>query len=178
MPMQYDIFYADEAERFLWLKDKRGRFLTAMGAGLGIKDGSIKLLDWCGILYYPRVQQKNGNGYWYLLGQQFLELLEEYYSKYEPSKIYICEQIGIYVEKAMKSNGIDRTKIIPEGCIERINRHCKKRNASAYKAKEEVGWSVKKCLHVELSEDILKEVLKGMAYDIKSKNCFKSSQSF
>jgi len=168
-------FYIDETIHYLRIpEDKYNRKISLIGAGVGIKNESVELLDWCGIgFYYVKTnhtnKSKNGNGYWNFLGKQCLELILAQKSKFSPNKIYICNQIAFYVMKAIFSLDSSReVKSLIKKMCPVIHRAYKHENG-IYQAKQKVGKLVKKKFRIKISTEEIAKILRGRLYDIKRK---------
>jgi len=165
--------YVDEALRYFSIpKDKEGRTITMIGAGVGLKEG---LLDWCGIAYYykndaEKGNGKNSNGYWRVLGKQCLQLIVNEYFKLRAERVYICNQIAFYVMQAAATNGL----VMQERKIKHLLKSIKpvthrryRNNNGIYKAKQDVGKKVRRKLDVKISPEHIKRILEGKLYDIR-----------
>jgi len=169
-------FYVDETIHYLRIpEDKYNRKISLIGAGVGVKNESVELLDWCGIAFYRAKtnqanRNKNGNGYWNFLGNQCLQLiLMLQKNKFRPNKIYVCNQIAFYIMRAVLSTKPNKEiKSLVKKMRPVIHRAYKHENG-IYQAKQKVGKLVKKKLRIKLSPKEIAEILKGRLYDIKTK---------
>jgi hypothetical protein len=82
-------FYVDDASLVY-----NGGFL--LGSGIAFpEDGRIKsLLDWC----YVGVES-NPNRCWEELGKKTLNMIVQYFPRYRPRTIFVCEQPGRMIQK-------------------------------------------------------------------------------
>jgi hypothetical protein len=165
-------FYVDESIRFLNLHNSQKRKITLIGAGIGIKNENVELIDWCGIAFYqPNGNNKNGNGYWTILGKECFDLIFLRAREYRPEKIYVCNQIAFYIMKAIISYKKSSRQLcsIVKSMKPVIHKEYRRYNNEIYKTKQKVGNLVKKKLKVSLSKEEIIKILEGKLYDIKRK---------
>lgn len=169
-------FYVDETVKFLNLYDKQKRKITFIGAGVGIKNDDIELLDWCGIAFYhPNGSNKNGNGYWSLLGKECLDLILLQSYKYKPEKIYVCNQIAFYIMKAIFSSKVKEKEVVK--IVKRMKpvTHKGYRGCNGiYQTKQKVGNLVKDMLRTKISQENISKILQGRLYDLKREEIFEA----
>ncbi len=165
-------FYIDEAIRFLKIPDdERQRKITLIGAGIGIKNETVELIDWCGIGFYRAKKNENknksGNDYWNYLGKQCLNLILE--QEYRPEKIYICNQIAFYVMRAiLSSRPRKELKCLAKKLMPVSHRAYKGENG-IYQAKQKVGKRLREKLKVKISPEDMGKILQGRLYDLKKR---------
>ncbi len=168
-------FYVDETIREVKIpKDKHNRKITLIGAGIGIKNDDVELIDWCGIAFYyvKNNGKKNGNGYWSILGKKCLEMIVEQTKKYKPEKIYICNQIAFYTLKSICYLNLNSSYV--KNLIKKMKpvTQTDYRGNGIYKTKQKVGRLVKKNLGVEISTEDFEKILKGKLFDLKTGELF------
>lgn len=169
-------FYVDESVRFLNLYDKQKRKITLIGAGVGIKNENVELLDWCGIAFYqPNGNNKNENSYWSLLGKKCLELILFQSSNYKPEKIYVCNQIAFYIMKAIFSYKIHEKEIVKiVKRMKAVTHKGYKGYNGIYQTKQKVGKLVKSMLKTKISQENISKILQGRLYDLKREEIFEA----
>ena len=175
-------FYVDESVNGL----EKG--ITVIGAGVGIRQGCVKLLDYCAIAYKKNNRYSycngNGNGYWRTLALQSLRLIEAQHDAYRPSQIYVCNHTHVHIDRVInamkassKSSKENPTKLTTDQLKELENfqklfdKMCAVTSDNVsrniYRAKQEVGDEVKKKIAVKIKKEDEMGVLEGRILDLK-----------
>ena len=184
--------YVDEAIGSYRLQRDQldGRHLELIGAGVGIKDGNVELVDWRGISYYKKAHNlnnvnvkngsnknngngSNGNGYWLALGGMCLDMLLHEFSDLRPDKIYICNQIAFYVMQAAATTDVSSTssskklRSMLKNMRPVTHREYRGYNG-VYRAKQAVGKMVSEKLKVKIFPEDAAKILEGRLYDVRN----------